>query len=181
MAVLPPYTNTYADVDHSLMDADDLVNEFWRVAYFLELWSGSIDAIGQEDNFEVFIEIVEGELAEILPARGLIQRIEVEADVESFEIAIKEHTTGAPFRVYIVVRCRSKATRFTVSAPAGETHLFGLNRSTFMPAQEIGDDFYSAALLCTYGSENGLMVQVMAANVEATEVDYDDVLTAVPL
>ena len=180
MAVIPPYTSTYTDVDHATFDAADLVAEFWRVAFFIELWSGSIDAIGREDNFEVHIEIVTGELAEILPARGLIQRIEVEADVENFEIAIKEHTTGAPFRVYITVRCRNKDTRFTISSPAGETHIFGLNRAVYMPSQEIGDGFYTAALLCTYGSEKGLMVQVMAANPEAAEVNYDDVLTAVP-
>jgi hypothetical protein len=162
------------------MDAKDLVDEFWRVAYFIELWAGSIDAIGREDNFEVHIVIVEGELAEILPLRGMIQRIEVEADVESFEIAIKEHVAGAPFRIYITVRCRSKETRFTISTPSGEAHLFGINRTTYMPSQEIGDGFYTASLLCTYGSEKGLMVQVMAANTEADEVDYDDVLTTVP-
>lgn len=180
MAVLPPYTSTYTDVEHSIMDAKDLVDEFWRVAYFIELWSGSIDAIGQEDNLEVHIEIVTGELAEILPLRGMIQRIEAEADVENFEIAVKEHTTGAPFRVYIAIRCRSKETRFTISTPSGEAHLFGINRTTYMPSQEIADGFYTAAMLCTYGSEKGVMVQVMAANTEATEVNYDDVLTAVP-
>ena len=64
MAAIPPYTSTYTDVDHSTMDATDLVAEFWRVAYFIDLWSGSIDAIGREDNFEVYIEIIRTMAAE---------------------------------------------------------------------------------------------------------------------
>ncbi len=180
MAQLPPYISTYTDVDHSIFDADDLVAEFWRVAFFINLWSGSIDALGKEDHFEVHIEIVEGELVEILPARGLIQRIQVEANVEDFVIKINEHTTGAPYRVYIVVRCLSKDTRFSVSSPSGEAHIFGINRTVYMPSQAIGNGFYTAALLCTYGADNGVMIQVMAGNSEEVAVDLDDVLTAVP-
>jgi hypothetical protein len=180
MAVLEPYTSTYTDVDGSIMDADDLVNEFWRVAYFLELWGGAIDAIGQETSYEVYIETVEGELAEILPQRGLIQRLEVAADVESFEIVIKEHTAGAPYRVFITVRCRSANTTFKIRSPAGESHIFGLNRQVLKPSQVITDGFYTAQLICTYGSENGVMVQAFSSNTEETEVNADDVLTAVP-
>lgn len=181
MAVLEPYTSTYTDVDHSIMDADDLVNEFWRVAFFINLWSGSIDAIGREDHFEEHIEIVTGELAEIFPSKGLIQRLVVEANVETFEIKINKHEVGDPFRVYISIRCRSRNTRFTISAPSGEAHIFGINREVYMPSQEIGDDHYSAMVLCTFGSEQGVMVQVLAANPEQSEVDFDDVLTAVPV
>ena len=181
MSQLEPYTSTYSDVDGSIMDATDLVNEFWRVAYYLDLWGGSIDAIGREDRYEEYIEIVEGELAEILPVRGLIQRLEVEADVEEFEVNIGPHTTGAPFRVFIIIRCRSKDTRFTVTGPSGEAHRFGLNRTIFMPGQVLGDGFYNASIICTYGSTNGVMVQVHAANPEETAVDFDDVMTAVPL
>lgn len=180
MAVIPPYTSTYTDVDHSVMDADDLVNEFWRVSYFINLWGGVIDAIGQENNYDVYVEIIDGELAEIFPARGLIQRIEVAPDVENFEIKINEHTVGAPFRVFIIVRCGNKDTRFTISAPAGESHIFGINRTQYMPSQTIGDGYYTAALICTYGSENGVMIQACAGNPEETEVDFNDVLTAVP-
>lgn len=180
MAVLEPYTSTYTDVDGSIMDADDLVNEFWRVAYFLELWGGAIDAIGQETRYDVYVEIVEGELAEILPARGLIQRLEVAADVETFEIAIREHTAGAPYRVFVTVRCRSADTRFTIRAPSGQSHVFGVNRSILMPSQVITDGFYTAQLICTYGSENGVMIQAFSGNPEETTVDLNDQLTATP-
>jgi len=175
MAALEPYTSTYTDVDGSVMDADDLVNEFWRVAYFLELWGGSIDAIGQEVRYDTYVEEVEGELAEILPARGLIQRLEVEADVESFEIAIKEHNAGDPYRVYIVVRCRSKDTRFTITVPSGQSHVFGVNRTVYMPAQVLGDGFYNASLIVTYSQNTGVMVQVHAANDEEAAIDYNDI------
>jgi hypothetical protein len=181
MSQLEPYTSTYSDVDDSIFDADDLVNEFWRVAYFLNLWGGSIDAIGREDHYEEYIEIVEGELAEILPARGLNQRLEVEADVEEFEVNIGPHTVGAPFRVYIVIRCRSNDTRFTVTGPSGEGHVFGINRSLYMPSQVLGDGFYNASIICTFGATKGVMIQVHAGNPEETLVDFDDPLTAVPL
>jgi hypothetical protein len=180
MAVLEPYTSTYTDVDGSIMDADDLVNEFWRVAYFLDLWGGSIDAIGQTTDYTVYVQEVTGELAEILPQRGLIQRLEVAANVDTFEVAIREHTVGAPFRVYITVRCLSPDTRFTIRAPSGQSHVFGINRSIYMPSQVIADGFYTASLICTYGSEEGVMIQVHAANPEEDEVTLDDILTAVP-
>lgn len=180
MAVLEPYTSTYTDVDGSIMDADDLVNEFWRVAYFLELWGGAIDAIGQETSYEVYVEEVEGELAEILPARGLIQRLEVAADVEQFEVAIREHTAGAPYRVFITIRCRSAATTFTIRSPAGQSHIFGVNRRVLKPSQVITDGFYTAQIICTYGSEEGVMIQAFSANTEETEVNADDQLTLVP-
>lgn len=179
MAQLIPYTSTYTDVDGTIMDADDLVNEFWRVAYFLELWGGSIDAIGQETNYDVYVETVEGELAEILPARGLIQRLDVDVGVETFEIAIREHTVGAPFRIYITVRCGSPDTRFSIRGLSGQTHIFGVNRSNYMPSQVITDGFYTATLICTYGGTDGVMVQVNAGNPEETEVTGDDMLTAV--
>jgi hypothetical protein len=180
MAQIPPYTSTYTDVDHSVMDADDLVNEFWRVSDFFNLWSGIIDPITEDNVFEIFITLTTGELAEILPARGLIQRIEVDPDVETFEIAVREHTTGAPFRIFIVVRCGNPDTRFFVTAPSGQSHIFGINRSIYMPGQVIGDGFYNASLILTYGAEKGVMIQVHAANPEEGEVSFDDVMTAVP-
>jgi hypothetical protein len=179
MANLEPYTSTYTDVDGSIMDADDLVNEFYRVAYYLNLWGGVVDAIGRDEETEVYVEIVEGELAEILPANGYIQRLEVAADVDTFEVAIRDHTEGAPFRVYIIIRCLNKDTRFTVSAPSGNSHTFGVNRTTYMPSQVIADGFYAASILCTYGSEDGVMVQIHAANPEETEVTENDVLQLV--
>lgn len=181
MAQLPLYTNTYADVDGSIMDADDLVDEFYRVAYFLALWADGGDAIDVDKIYETYIEEITGELAEILPSNGLIQRLDVAAGVETFEVQINEHTVGAPFRVFISIRCGSPDTRFTLSVPSGEAHIFGINRSVYMPSQVIGDGAYSASIICTYGSEKGVMVQVMAGNPEETEVDYDDVMTAVPI
>lgn len=180
MAALEPYTSTYTDVDGSIIDADDLVNEFWRVSDFLMLWSGSIEAIGREDHYEEFVTIVTGQLAEILPQNGLIQRLEVDASVQSFEVNIKQHEVGDPYRVYITIRCRSKNTRFTVETPAKESHVFGINRSEYMPAQVIGDGFYTATIICSYSQNTGVMVQVMAANLEEEAIDFDDVLTVVP-
>lgn len=181
MAALEPYTSTYTDVDGSIMDADDLVSEFWRVAYYLELWGGVIDAIGQETSYDLHVEIVTGELAPIYPAKGLIQRLEVDAGVDNFQIVIKEHTVGAPYRVFIIVRCGSPNTRFTVSGPAQQTHVFGVNRTTYMPSQVITDGWYTATLICTYGAEAGVMVQVHAGNPEETEVTLDDMQTVRPL
>ena len=179
MAALEPYTSTFTDVDGSVMDADDLVNEFWRVAYFLGLWGGSIDAIGKKNNYEAYITKVEGELAEIFPANGLIQRLEVEADVDEFEIAIREHTTGAPYRIYTIVRCLSKDTRFRVRTLSGQSHIFGVNREIYMPSQVVTDGYYTAHLIATYGSQDGVMIQVHAANPEEAEIDVDDILQLV--
>jgi hypothetical protein len=189
MAQLPPYTSTYTDVDGSIFDADDLVNEFWRVSEFMTLWAGSIEAIGQVDRYEAYVDVVTGELAEILPSSGLIQRLEVAAGVETFTVRIKPHEVGAPYRLYISIRCRSEDTRFQVEVPSGQSHIFGVNRTSyvfggtsapFMPSQVLGDGFYSAQLIVTFGSENGVMVQVMAGNPEESDVDFDDVLTVVP-
>jgi hypothetical protein len=190
MAQLEPYTSTYTDVDASVMDADDLVAEFYRVAEFLALWAGSIDAIGQEDHFEEFINIVTGQLAEVLPANGLIQRLMVDASVEEFTIQIGQHETGDPFRVFISIRCASPDTVFRLSVPTLQTHVFGVLREQFefftlsepyQPSAIIGDGYYGAMVICTYGSEAGVMVQVFAHNPEVTEVTFNDVLTAVPL
>jgi hypothetical protein len=190
MAQIPPYTSTYTDVDSSIMDADDLVAEFWRVSEFIALWSGSIEAIGQEDHFEEFIEIVTGELAEIIPANGLIQRFEVDASVESFDFTVLPHTIGAPFRVYVSLRCGSPNTTFRVSVPRGETHIFGVNRDLYQftqasepyqPSAVVGDGYFGATILVTYGSENGTMVQVFAHNPETALVNFNDVLTASPI
>lgn len=180
-AALEPYTSTYTDVDGSTIDADDLVAEFWRVSYFLNLWGGSIDAIGREDHYEEYVYIVEGQLADILPANGLIQRLDVDAGVSEFEIKLNQHEAGDPYRLFIIVRCRNKETRFTISAPGGETHIFGINRETYMPSQVIGDGYFTASLICTYSQDRGLMIQVMAGNPEEDEIDFDDVLTAKPV
>jgi hypothetical protein len=179
MAGLEPYTSTYNDVDGSTIDASDLVNEFYRVAYYLNLWGGAIGAIGKDTSYETYIEKVEGELAEILPARGLIQRLDVAAGVNEFEVAIREHTDGAPFRVYTTIRCLNKDTRFMVRAPSGQSHVFGVNRTTYMPSQVIADGAYTAAIICTYGAEEGVMVQVFAANPEEGSVDKNDILQLV--
>lgn len=180
MAALEPYTSTYSDVDGSIMDADDLVNEFWRVAYYLDLWGGSIDAIGQETRYDTYVEVVEGELAEILPQRGLIQRLEVGAGVETFTVKINEHATGAPYRVYLTIRCANKDTRFSLSVPSGQTHVFGINRTSYMPSQVLGDGWYNATIIITYSQNTGVMVQVNAANPEEEEVTFDDMQQLVP-
>lgn len=183
---LEPYTSTYQDVADSIVDAEDLVAEFWRVSYFINLWAGSIVAIGQEDDFTVYIEIVEGELAEIIPSNGLIQRFEVAADVEEFTLEVKKRVDGDPFRVYATIRCLSADTRFVLSVPGGEAHVFGLNHAPldpvqrYRPSQVITDGFFTSTVIMTYGSEEGVMVQVHGANPEESEVNYDDVLTAVP-
>jgi hypothetical protein len=177
---LEPYTSTYTDVDGSIMDATDLVDEFWRVAYFINLWSGSIANLGQEDHYEEHIEIVEGELAEILPSNGLIQKLLVEADVEEFAVDFGVRESGDPYRIHVVVRCRNPDTLFTVGSPSGESHRFGLNRDVFQPSPVIGDGYYNAAIIATYSKNQGVMVQVYANNAEATTVDKDDVLNAVP-
>ena len=181
MAALTPYTSTYTDVDGGIMDADDLVNEFWRVAYFIDLWSGSIDAIGRDTSYDIYVEKVSGQLAPIYPQRGLIQRLDVDATVDQFTVAIQPHETGDPYRVYISIRCRSKDTRFTVSGPSGEGHVFGINRSLYMPSQVVGDGFYNASIICTHSQNTGVMIQVQAANPEEELINYDDIQTAVPL
>jgi len=190
MAALEPYTNTYTDVADSIMDADDLVAEFWRVAYFLALWGEGVEAIGRKDEYTLYIEEIEGQLAEILPARGLIQRLEVSYDTEQFEVSIQPHTVGAPFRVYIVIRCANPNTRFTVSAPAGESHVFSVQRTQqefqstaerFMPSQVIADGWYTATVIVTYGSEKGVKVIVHSANPEEEVVDFNDVLSTRPV
>jgi hypothetical protein len=180
MPALEPYTSTYSDVDGSVIDADDLVDEFWRVSHFMTMWAGSIEAIGREDHYEEYIQIVTGQLAEILPQNGLIQRLDVDASVVSFEVKINEHVVGDPYRVYINLRCRNKDTRFTLSTPSHESHVFGINREEYMPAQVISDGFYTATLICSYSQDRGVLIQVMAANPEETAIDFDDVLTIVP-
>jgi hypothetical protein len=47
------------------------------------------------------------------------------------------------------------------------------------PSQVITDGFYTAQIICTYGSEEGVMIQAFSANTEETEVNADDQLTLV--
>ena len=88
-----------------------------------------------------------------------------------------ELADGDPQRIYLSLRFKSKSTTFTVGGPAGETHIFGVNQETYTPCQTEADGYYSAVVIATYGSTNGMMIQTFADNSEATAVGVDDVLS----
>jgi len=172
------YTNTYTDVDTNIMDSDDLVNEFWRVASFLNAWSDSIGSNGVIDVYEEFAtvtdDIVNGD-----PANGIIQKFVITSALDAVSFNFTERAEGDPYRVYITLRFQNSATTFTVNGPAGETHAFGLNRTTYAPSQSSTEEFSSAMIIATYGKNNGLMINVFADNVEVTTVSGDDALSTV--
>jgi len=175
---LDPYTNTYTDIDSNIFDSDDLVNEFWRVAEYLNNWVDSYQSIGTTITNERNIDL-SGHIVNITPASGILQKLTIDADVEEVVLNFKERNDGDPFRIFLSLRFRSKTTVFTVSGPAGQTHAFGINRAEYSPSQVLADGYYTAFVVATYGATNGLMLTVYADNQEATEVGLDDILTVV--
>lgn len=173
---LQPYTRTYSDVEGETMDADDLRNEFLRVAEFMELWGAAIEASSESVTATVYVTEVTGEVAEIIPERGLIQRLEVAGDVDHFDIIFTPHTTGAPYRTYVSIRCRSADTTFSITGLNQETHLFGVNREVYGVSQTEVDGFFSATLILTMSRGTGVLAQIHARNPEEDQVDYNDIL-----
>lgn len=171
---LTPYTRVYDATDASFTDEDAVLAEFTRIEEFLAAWRASFESIGAQTVYSVIEE--EGlatDDVQIDPANGLIQSLEVGASVSTFDVNFASRADGNTYRVYLVLRCRSKDTRFTVSGPGG--HVFGINRSTYSPSQALADGFYSAVVIATYGT-NGVFLSVHAHNDEETDFDGDDVL-----
>jgi len=176
---LPLYTSEYEDVDAQIFGADNLVNEFARVATFLNPW---VDSVAQSTTIRTYSETVEGTdtlvEVDIDPTDGSIQRYIVEESVSAVLMNFGRRAVGDTFRVYAVLRFSSKDSTFKVSGPMGATHLFGVNRTTFQPSQVKKDGYYMASLVATYGT-NGLLINVFANNEEASSVSGDDIITAV--
>ena len=174
---LEPYTNTYTDVDGSIADADDILEEYDRIELFIGDWLASIEKIGDTIVNEYEIEI-DGDF-DIDPALGLIQKVIVDLVVEEFNLNILPKGDTDPHRIYLTLRFRSPSTTYTISAPSG-SHLFGVNRTIYSPSQVIVDGFYASFVMITYGSV-GTMVKVFADNTEETAVAGDDILQSVVL
>jgi len=174
---LAPYTSTYTDINTNIMDSDDLVNEFLRIKTFLDEWSASIETIGTVNIHEETVTITETDIG-VDPSDGLMQKRLIADNIESVAVAFGERADAATYRVYLSLRFQNKSTTFTVNGPSGQTHLFGVNRTEYVPSQEPADGYYTALVIATYGT-NGLIVNVFANNTEADEVDSDDILTAV--
>ena len=177
---LDQYTNTYTDVDNNVFDADDLVDEFERIADFINAWSESVGTGGIINTYEANVSI-ENNLIEGNPANGILQKFIVNDDVETMAVDFVAVGDGDPFRLYISLRFQNKDTVFTVSGPSGETHVFGVNRYEYSPSQVSADGFYTAMVIATYGKTNGLMIQVFADNSEADAVSANDALTVVAI
>lgn len=176
---LEPYTNTYVDIDGNIFDSDDLVNEFNRVAQYINTWAASVESIGTTNFYEETI-LFEQTVIIGSPSFGIIQKMDINEDAESVVINFIERETGDPYRIYMTLRFRSPDTTFTVSGPAAETHAFGLNRGSYSPSQQVSaSGFYTAVVVATYGDANGVLINVYADNTEATDVETDDLLTAV--
>ena len=170
---LVPYTNTYSDVDGSIADSIDIVAEFDRVALFIAAWSDSYESIGLNSVNNILVP-GDGDY-DVEPTLGLVQLLFVDAVAELININIKDRIEGDPYRIYLNMRFGSKSTQFTVSAPSGKTHIFGINRTTYSPSQVVNKGRYAASLIVTYGSE-GVHVQVYADNSETNAPDLDDLL-----
>lgn len=174
---LEKYTNTYIDVEGNIADADDILEEFDRVAEFFNLWASSIDQIGSN---KVFIDNSSAVGTTVIDAsNGSIQRKNIAADVDVLNIRVNSRQEGEPYRIHLVLRFASRLTTFTVSGPSGETHIFSRNSSPYSPGQTIADGWYPAVLVVTFGATNGCFISVFAENNEATGVGNDDVLTLV--
>ena len=176
MAVVP-YTSTYTDIDTNIFDSDDLVNEFFRVAEFMNAWSQSIDSIGTVNVFTKNITIVNNIIA-VAPLDGLIQSMIIADDVENIVVDFTEREEGETYRIYLTLRFQSKSTTFTVSGPAGTTHIFGLNAESFSPSQVSADGYFTAMVIATYGT-NGMMINVFADNSESASVSGNDIQSVV--
>jgi len=177
---LEKYTNTYTDINTNIFDSDDLVAEFGRVATFLNSWSQSINKIGTVTVVEERITILDT-IFNVDPADGLLQSLKIADDVSNLSVIFDERTEeGDTYRVYLSLRFQNKSTTFTVNGPAGQTHLFGVNKISYLPSQVVADGFYTALVIATYGT-SGLLVNVFADNDEITAVSSDDILSTVAI
>jgi len=173
---LVPYTNTYTDTDGTIADSDDIVAEFDRVAEFIGAWSDSFETIGVVDVHEYTVPF-DGD-TDISPTTGLVQVVKVDASVVTVNLNIKARVAGDPYRIYLNLRFASKNTVFTVSAPGGQSHIFGLNQSIYSPSQVQIDGWYAGCVIVTYGTD-AAHIQVFADNPEGTIVALDDTLQLV--
>jgi hypothetical protein len=173
---LVPYTNTYTDVDDSIADAVDIIAEFDRVALFINTWSDSYESIGLTNVNQYLVP--GNSNVDVDPALGVVQAMITDAVVEEVNVNIQDRNDGDPYRVYLSMRFGSNTTAFTVSAPAGDSHVFGINRTSFLPSQVANNGWYSAVLIVTYGT-TGIHVQVFADNRDTEAVDSDDMLQEV--
>ena len=172
------YTNTYADVDYAIFDSDDLVEEFFRVASFINAWAESVSSIGTTIVHEETV-LIEDTVVNGSPADGAIQKKIINSDVEHITINFTKRNDGDTYRIYMTLRFLNEDTTFSVSGPAGETHAFGVNKAIYKPSQVGVDGFYTAVIIATYGDANGVMINVFADNDEAVDVEGDDIQTAV--
>jgi hypothetical protein len=177
---LEQYTNTYTDIDSNIFDSDDLVAEFNRVAYYINLWAASVGSGGIINTFEQRIttnlDVVSGS-----PSNGILQKLIISNEVEEIAINFTSREEGDPYRIYISLRFQNKDSVFTVSGPSGETNMFAVNREEFSPSQVSAGGYYTAMLTATYGKDNGVMIGVFADNQEVTTVETDDTLTVVAI
>jgi hypothetical protein len=172
---LTPYTSTYTDVTTNIFDSDDLLDEFDRIAEFMAAWIASYESIGIG-----VIDFNSGENVtndvNVFPTSMINQRI-IDASVTTVNINFPKRSDGDPYRIYTVLRFVDKDTTFTVSGPAGSTHIFGVNREVYTPSQVEADGYYAATIMTTYSESGGVIINVFADNTEATAVDGNDVLT----
>ncbi len=173
-----PYTNTYADVDGSVADSDDIVAEFDRVSTFIKAWNKAYQLISFSGVNEY--NISEDGDVNILPSLGFMQVVKVDSNVTTVNINANQRGDEDPYRVYLSLRFGSKNTTFTVSAPAGESHLFGLNQETYNPSQVAKDGWYAAVIIITYGTD-AAHVQVFAHNSESSSADIGDILQEISI
>lgn len=172
---LEAYTSTYTDVAESIIDADDLYNEFERIEQYLGAWLASYDQIGI--NTITYVDRVDEIRPKIYPL-GLVQQIIVSSDMARIDIEFKARTEGNPYRVYNVFRFESKDTIFTVNGPSGRGHVFGRNTRLHKPSQVLASGYYTAIVIATYAQSGSVFLKVFADNDEASAVGTDDVLTA---
>ena len=170
---LVPYTNTYTDTDGSIADSGDIVDEFDRVASFINAWVDSYETIGaiivNEYN-------VGGDgTVDVSPSLGFVQVIKTSAGVTEIDINIKARVDGDPYRIYLNLRFGAKTTTFTVNAPSGQSHVFGLNQSPYSPSQIVNKGWYAASVIVTYGT-GATHIQVFANNSETEPPTIDDIL-----
>jgi len=175
---LERYTNTYTDVDSNIFDADDLVEEFNRVAEYINAWAASIESIGTVSVYEQYIT-TESNVVTGSPSNSVVQQVVVNQELESIIVNFTERQEGDPFRVYMVLRFENKDTTFTVSGPSGQTHAFSVNKGSYRPCQTQTDGFYTAVVIATYGDAHGVFINVFADNDEIVDVENDDIQTVV--
>lgn len=175
---LTPYTNTYNDTDGTIADSGDIVAEFDRVSTFINAWADSYESIGLTEITKHAVLSDDTDVLDIDPANGLVQTAIIDATVTEIDFNVLNRATDDPYRVYLSMRFASKATTFTVSAPTGITHIFGVNQVPFTCSQTVNKGYYVSTLIVTYAS-NGLHIQVYADNAEEDAPTLDDALQGV--